>query len=211
MTRRTGVEGGDGADQGGWAGICINSDGLLNLRLDDYFYGYDPTIGSAPTNAVTFNGQWHQLVAVYSYPTNKLYLDGVNVVTFADNHIMTASDGTRHVWLGSSAYAVSDPGGVAPYRGQMDDVRLYNRALSSNEVAQLYAVESTSFVNFVKAFTVDYSNLIIGSNYQAQASSDLINWTNWGTAFTATSSTYTNSNYQRIDNWNKLFFRLQQQ
>jgi hypothetical protein len=68
-----------------------------------------------------------------------------------------------------------------------------------------------SQITFVKAFTVDYQNLLIGSNYQAQASPDLVNWTNWGAAFTATSSTYTNSNYQRISDWNNLFFRVVQQ
>jgi Fe-S cluster assembly iron-binding protein IscA len=66
-------------------------------------------------------------------------------------------------------------------------------------------------VNFVKAFTLDYSNLLIGSNYQAQASPDLVTWTNCGAAFTATSSCYTNTNYQRIANWNQLFFRIVQQ
>jgi hypothetical protein len=66
-------------------------------------------------------------------------------------------------------------------------------------------------VNFVKAFTVDYQNLLIGSNYQAQFTQDFVNWTNWGAAFTATSSTYTNTNYQRISDWNKLFFRVVQQ
>ncbi len=77
-----------------------------------------------------------------------------------------------------------------------------------------FAIDVTyapSQISFVKAFTVDYQNLIIGSNYQVQASSDLANWTNWGAAFTATNSSYTNTNYQRIANWNQLFFRMVQQ
>ena len=31
--------------------------------------------------------------------------------------------------------------GSSPFEGRLDDVRIYNRALSSNEVAQLYALE----------------------------------------------------------------------
>jgi hypothetical protein len=65
--------------------------------------------------------------------------------------------------------------------------------------------------NFVKAFTVDFSNLVIGSNYQAQASPDMVQWTNCGAAFTATNSAYTNTNYQHIADWNQLFFRIVQQ
>ncbi len=64
-------------------------------------------------------------------------------------------------------------------------------------------------MNFVKAFTVDYLNLTLGSNYQLQASGDLTNWTNSSEPFTATNVNYTNTSYQRIDNWGKLFFRLQ--
>ena len=67
-------------------------------------------------------------------------------------------------------------------------------------------------VHFVKAFTLDYSDVSIGSNYQLQASSNLIDWTNWGVPFTANSMSYTNTiSYQRIDNWSQLFFRLQPQ
>jgi hypothetical protein len=159
---------------------------------------------------IVLDGKWHQLLAVYSYPTNQLFVDGIQVVSYGDNHVMTPSDGTRHVWLGATDATYSNPSDVATFKGQIDDVRLYNRALTAKEVEQLYLIGSAPLVTLVKAFTLDYSDLVIGSNYQAQASSDLINWTNWGTAFTASSSTYTNSNYQRIDNWN-LFFRLQQQ
>jgi hypothetical protein len=58
-------------------------------------------------------------------------------------------------------------------------------------------------------FTIDYSGLAIGSNYQLQASSDLTTWTNYASAFTATTLNYTNTAYQRIEDWGKLFFRLQ--
>jgi len=89
--------------------------------------------------------------------------------------------------------------------------RSYNEIPTNYPAFALDVTYAPQQVVFVKAFTVDYQNLLIGSNYQAQASPDLVNWTNWGTAFTATSSTYTNSNYQRITDWNQLFFRMVQQ
>ena len=97
---------------------------------------------------------------------------------------------------------------VAFFGGKIDDLRIYNRALPVSEVQQLYQLEAGPVVNFVKAFTVDYSNLAIGSNYVLQASGDLNAWTNYGAVFTATSVNYTNTNYQRVDSWSKLFFRL---
>jgi len=89
--------------------------------------------------------------------------------------------------------------------------RAYSPNPTQNTTFTIDVTYAPSQVVFVKAFTVDYQNLLIGSNYQAQFTQDFVHWSNWGTAFTATSSTYTNTNYQRISDWNKLFFRVVQQ
>jgi len=96
-----------------------------------------------------------------------------------------------------------------PYKGSMDDFRIYNRALSSSEVAQLNAIESGPIVNIQKSVYLTSNNLWTGSNYQVQASSDLINWTNQGSVFKATNSSWRSTNYWDVANWNQLFFRLQ--
>jgi hypothetical protein len=81
-------------------------------------------------------------------------------------------------------------------------------ALSSNEVAQLYAIELSPPLSLLKAVTVQDYSLTVGSNYQVQVSGDLVNWTNQGSAFTATSSYWQSTNYFDVQNWNQLFFRL---
>jgi hypothetical protein len=191
MTRRTGFEtDGNATGHGGWLDICTSETGQLSVRIMDDFYGAgnDITLGRAPTNTVVLNGKWHHLLAVYSYPTNELFLDGVNVVSYVDNHIMTASDGTRHFWCGSSASSFSNPGDVALFRGQIDDVRIYNRALSANEVQQLYDYESGPRVDLIKAVKPSFRGLTFTTNYQLQVSGDLNNWTNQGSVFAATNS-----------------------
>jgi hypothetical protein len=211
LTRRAGVSlDADEVGGGGWPTICINAEGNLAVWVDDYFYGNENQITNVPANQV-LDGRWHQVVGVKDGTNYSLFLDGSVVGQFSDSHQFTDSDGTRHVWLGRNWGIYPQPLEFANCSAALCNVRLYNRALATNEVAQLYAIESAPVVTFVKAFTLDYSGLIIGSNYQAQASSDLVNWTNWGSPFTATSSTYTNSHYQRIANWNQLFFRLQLQ
>ena len=156
-------------------------------------------------------GIWTQVAMVYNGTTGALFVNGAPVASFAVGGPITNS---------SPSYSEADfrigarqePEGAAGYEnfyGNIDDVRIYNRALSASEIQQLYVIESGPRVDFVKAFTVDYSNLTLGSNYVLQASGDLINWTNWGSPFTATSMYYTNTTYQRIDDWSKLFFRLQ--
>jgi hypothetical protein len=61
-----------------------------------------------------------------------------------------------------------------------------------------------------KAVYVDFSNLIIGTNYQLQITTNLYGgtWSNFGAPFTATSPTMGYSNYFNVDDWSSLFFRL---
>jgi len=149
--------------------------------------------------------RWYHLCVTYDGTTVQAFADGNNV----SSKTVTLNTGNIDVKIGSRQNPSIEQPGDAYFDGFIDDIRIYNRALSTNEVAQLYAIESGPRVNFVKAFTTDYANLILGSNYQLQASTDLKTWTNYGAPFTATSVNYTNTAYQRIDNWGNLFFRLQ--
>jgi hypothetical protein len=63
-------------------------------------------------------------------------------------------------------------------------------------------------INIQKAVYLTSTNLLTGLNYQVQASSDLINWTNQGSVFTATDSNWQSTNYWNVNDWNQLFFQL---
>ncbi len=56
--------------------------------------------------------------------------------------------------------------GADNYGGLVDDLRIYNRALSSNEVPQLYALELCPILNIRKAVYLDSTDLWAGSNYR---------------------------------------------
>ena len=166
---------------------------IITNDLVYYLHPGHPVDLRTPTSVS--DGQWHHAVATLSPSGMKLYLDGNLVATNAN----TSSQGFAGYWR------------IAAGNGFVDDIRIYNRALSSNEVAQLYAIESALILNVRKAVYLDSSNLWTGSNYQVQASSDLINWTNQGSVFTATNSSWRSTNYWDVANWNQLFFRIQQQ
>jgi hypothetical protein len=153
---------------------------------------------------VLADGKWHHLVAVFERDASlRGYLDGTQIgVSYSITNHTKPLTNSYPLYVGRIASG-------SYFNGGIDDVRIYNRALSPSEVLQLYQYEYGPIVKFVKAFTIDYLSLAIGSNYQLQASSDLITWSNFGTSFTATSINYTNTEYQRIDDWGKLFFRLQ--
>jgi hypothetical protein len=95
------------------------------------------------------------------------------------------------------------------FHGVIDDVRIYNRALSASEVQQLYAIESGPRVDLLKAVKPSFSNLTLTTNYQMQISGDLNTWTNQGSPFTATNTSMIYPLYFDVNNWNSLFFRLQ--
>jgi hypothetical protein len=158
------------------------------------------------TGVAPLRNAWFQFAVVRSGATATLFKNGTPLT----NQVMTAAPvNNPMIWIGKFQPVPSGNQNTWQLLGGIDDVRIYNLALSPSEVQQLYLSEAGPQVTFVKAFTVDYSNLTIGSNYQLQASADMSAWTNFGTAFTATSIDYTNTDYRRIDNWNQLFFRLQ--
>jgi hypothetical protein len=60
-----------------------------------------------------------------------------------------------------------------------------------------------------KAVTLTSTNLLVGLKYQVQGSSDLSNWGNQGSEFTATSSNWQSTNHWNAGDFNHFFFRLQ--
>jgi hypothetical protein len=64
-------------------------------------------------------------------------------------------------------------------------------------------------VGLLKAVKPSFSDLFLGTNYQLQVSGDLNTWTNQGAVFTATNTGMVYPQYWDVNNWGKLFFRLQ--
>src|SRR5262249_30994499 len=78
-------------------------------------------------------GTWTHIAVTLSGNTGTLYVNGVAVATNANMTIHPADLGnTNQNYLGDSQYA-ADPS----LQGSIDDFRIYNRALSANEVTQL--------------------------------------------------------------------------
>jgi hypothetical protein len=140
---------------------------------------------------------WHHYATTWGSHGFHFYVDGTLIYS---NAVTTAQDAGTAYWSVSANVALGNMG--AGFAGAVDELRI-------SDVQRVFAPLPQA--TFVKAFTVDFTNLLVGSNYQAQASPDMLQWTNWGTAFTATNSTYTNTNYQRIADWNQIFIRLVQQ
>lgn len=96
------------------------------------YFGYSNDTYISP-NTYSDN-QWHQLVFTHDGATSKLYIDGNLKKTETRSYNTSASA----LKIGSSASNSSF------FNGNLDEVRVYSRALSEQEVESLYKIESNS-------------------------------------------------------------------
>jgi hypothetical protein len=73
--------------------------------------------------------EWHHVAVVVSPPTIRMYLDG---------QLDAEKSGVGRLRLNDGPMLIGDAGGYWEYEGLIDEVRIYNRALSPDEVRALY-------------------------------------------------------------------------
>ena len=132
---------------GRW-GIRIES-GTARFRFFKDFNGAaDMTIASADNTFTTaHSNSWRHMVLTWASTTDatasgQFYLDNVALSmsnTSATLNSGPVSDASTNLGILNSAGTT-----VAPIDGYLDDVRLYNRVLSTSEISQLYRLGATS-------------------------------------------------------------------
>jgi hypothetical protein len=93
------------------------------------------TAGLTDNKNKVADSRWHQLIGIRAGSTFKLALDG-KIVSVEENSEVTSSDAGVPIRIGARAGSPMNP-----FLGLIDDVRIYNRALSSSEVKALYDLE----------------------------------------------------------------------
>jgi len=87
-------------------------------------------VGSTTSPLSGKYNSWHHVDCVYDGANVSIYLDGVSVASAAKTGV---------VGSGSTAMTIgNNVAGDRTFNGKIDDVRVYNRALSVNEIEQLY-------------------------------------------------------------------------
>ena len=115
---------------GGSNGTCAANTicALYNSGGSWYMLGY-------PKSSISINN-WSHLLVTHDGSTLRLYINGEEVATAAVPGPM--NPGSTPVCFGSEANATACTDG-SYFAGQLDDARVYNRALSAEEVQTLYA------------------------------------------------------------------------
>jgi len=112
------------------AKLFLNSAGKWALNFTN-----SSQVSSSPdatSNSAAVAGQWVQLVGVYNGTTVKLYVNGIPQTTTGS---LTGNTNSQSTGFGIGTY-----GTVAnsTFNGQIDDVRIYNYALTATQVQLLY-------------------------------------------------------------------------
>jgi hypothetical protein len=156
--------------------------------------------GDTPRWQGAITNVWYHLAITYSNPTASIYVNSTNFSQATRSYVTTSAG---HFYVGRYVASAVPP----TFYGLIDDVRIYNRAFSSNEVSQLYHYEAPlpQIASVSKALRVDCTNLVAGGLYQLQASPDLVTWTNYGLSFIANSTNLS----QYVDvGWGNGYFRV---
>ena len=99
--------------------------------------------------------QWrHVVVTITSGGSLTFYVDGVADGTATETGVSNPSSSTLiGDWEGGSS---------SNFNGQIDDVRIYNRALSADEIERLYELGATTKVNTTISTNPDLENGLVG-------------------------------------------------
>jgi len=80
------------------------------------------------------DGKWHHVVGAWDGAAATIYVDGAAVTATPDATFGPIADTTRNVKIGAD----DNGGGDRFFNGQIDEVAIYRRALSANEITELY-------------------------------------------------------------------------
>lgn len=108
---------------------------FIRLSADKVKLDQDPPIsGALDSSSILGAGNWYHIAVVQNGAYRAIYINGV--LDISDNSAETYSGGAIQKWvIGRKAYDDDD---LNYYRGLIDDVRLYKRALTPDEIAGLY-------------------------------------------------------------------------
>lgn len=119
---------------GYWYGMQLNQNGNIVFSIDDNVTKTDVALTLADqTTYPVFTGEWKHVVAVRDFEgkTTAIYVDGMLAKMTSNVKTEAIGDPNRPLDIGNSAENKS-------FRDYLDEFKMYNYALSAQEIAQLY-------------------------------------------------------------------------
>jgi hypothetical protein len=140
--------------------LYVGTDGVVR------YYSWDGGPQHAISSASTYaDNRWHHAVGTQTSGSNiKLYVDGVlqQTTVFGTSYTGYTNSYFRIGAYEGTAGATPVAGVDGYFPGLIDDVRVYNRALSAQEIKRLYELGATSYVNVPIATNPDLQTGLVG-------------------------------------------------
>lgn len=112
--------------------IYVGTDGKLRAEV-----WYSGGVNPITTSASVADSKWHQVVLTANVSTQTMYLDGASVGT-ANGAINNLDMSVNHIGTGYANTWPMANAGWNFFNGSLDDVRIYNRALTAQDVYSLF-------------------------------------------------------------------------
>ncbi len=162
----------------------------VNNYLDVSQWGGGDTIAST---SITFNANtWHMATFTWNGASSTLYLDGQQI----NQNTVSPQSGT-----GAAVYIGEYPTGEQ-FAGMIDDVRIYNRALSAADVQQLYqyqAIGGPADEMLSANYGIQEDSINNGGNYSSSASYQMQDTTGeTATGFSSSTNYILSAGYQQM-------------
>jgi len=132
------------------------------------------------STTVVQSGVWHHVAVAYKNGIWQLYVDGVAQAQASGVYI---TQSTGSLAFGRKGEAIPSPG---YFQGAIDEVMIFNRALSGSEIQAIYAVESNGVCKTIQITSISRTGGStiqhltakgpVADDYQIHGSTNLLDW-----------------------------------
>jgi hypothetical protein len=139
--------------------------------VDAHMYGYG--LNNGLDGGQTDDNNWHSIIATKNNNLYSLYYDGSLIDTLMDNSVLYSTDSMIVGYQGVWGFSYE-----RWYKGTIDDIGIWNRALTDQEISDLYlssnvGVNESNFLNEIQIYpnptndhiTIDAGNLTTMNGY----------------------------------------------
>jgi len=129
----------------GWSMLRLNSENVVTVAVTSTPANLTPVKGIEPRIDVNiWDGKWHHIAATSNYLLDfvDLYIDGIKATEWSTIWEPKYPSTTNYpIWIGANVGEVLGGGAYADgyhgWKGRIDDVRIYDRALTEFEIANV--------------------------------------------------------------------------
>jgi hypothetical protein len=184
-----------GTDTGGAEIVSMGDSYAIRVQTNgniQFFYYNGTTWKSIITTGVNVrDGAWHHIVGQKTSTALQIYVDGISKASTPNTGTIAYTQGTG-LFIGKHG----NGGTIYDFVGSIDDVRIYNRALSNQEVLDLYNNTSTVISNGLQfQYALNEGSGTIATDASGNGNNGTISGATWATGKSGSGLSFDGNDY----------------